>query len=236
MQQIGFGQQWQDINSLTWVTSTSRVLLNGQLGQPIKHRRGLRQSDPLSPMLFILAMDLLQQLLQQATVEGLLTPIGESPIKMRTNMYADDIVLFVRPIASDITNLRQILQCFGEATCLCTIFQKSEIYPIRCDDLDITAVLGDMRARQGQLPCKYLGLRLRIGRLHRTDEQALVDKVAARMPGWKGHLLNKAVTLTLVKAVLSSIPTYHMTVFHLSQWAIKQEADIAWLTRNMYNI
>jgi hypothetical protein len=35
-------------------------MLNGQPGVPIKHARGLRQGDPLSLMLFILAMDPLQ--------------------------------------------------------------------------------------------------------------------------------------------------------------------------------
>lgn len=61
-------------------------------------------------MLFILAMDPLQQILQQATTHGLLTPIGDSTIKLRTSLYADDVAMFVRPIATDINNLQQILQ------------------------------------------------------------------------------------------------------------------------------
>lgn len=222
MERLGFGQRWRDIISLTWSTTTSCILLNGEPGTPIQHRRGLQQGDPLSPMLFILAMDPLQQLLQQATDQGLLTPIGASPIKMRTSLYADDAALFVRPVATDIENLQQILQHFGEATGLCTNFQKSEVFPIRCEQIDVSFVLENLQAKQGQLPCKYLGLPLHMGRLHRSDEQTIVDRVAARLPAWKARLLNKAGKLTLVKAVLSAIPTYYMTVFSLSKWAIKR--------------
>jgi hypothetical protein len=57
MEKIGFSQRWRDIMSLLWNTTTSRILLNGETGQPIKHGRGLRQDNPISPMLFILAID-----------------------------------------------------------------------------------------------------------------------------------------------------------------------------------
>jgi len=67
-----------------------------------------------------------------------------------------------------------------------------------------------------------LGLPLHIGRSRRVDEQALIDKIGARLPGWKGRLLTRAGRLTLINSVLTSIPVYHMTVFPLSKWAIKR--------------
>jgi hypothetical protein len=50
----------------------------------------------------------------------------------------------------------------------------------------------------------------------------LVDKVADKLPGWKGKLLNKVGRLALVNSVLSSVVIYHITVFPLSKWAIKK--------------
>jgi hypothetical protein len=70
------------------------------------------------------------------------------------------------------------------------------------------------------MPCKYLGLPLRIGRIRKEDEQILIDKVVGKLPGWKGRMLNKTGRLTLVNSILSSIVTYHMTVFPLSKWTI----------------
>ena len=51
----------------------------------------------------------------KATANGLLQPIGADPIKFRTSLEADDAALFLRPFEHDLTNLQQILQCFGEA-------------------------------------------------------------------------------------------------------------------------
>jgi hypothetical protein len=42
LEQVGFGQRWRDILALLWSTTSSRILLNGEAGSPIKHGRGLR--------------------------------------------------------------------------------------------------------------------------------------------------------------------------------------------------
>ena len=86
LERLGFGQRWRDIISLIWSTTSSRILLNGEPRQPIKPRRSLRQGNPLSPMLYILAMDPLQRVLDIATAQGLLQPIGTDPIKLQTSL------------------------------------------------------------------------------------------------------------------------------------------------------
>jgi hypothetical protein len=83
-------------------------------------------------------------------------------------------------------------------------------------------VLAQFGGQTSCFPCKYLGLPLQIGRTRRADEQILIDKIGARLPGWKGRLLNKSGRLQLVQSVLSSIPTYYVTVFSISKWAVKK--------------
>jgi hypothetical protein len=153
---------------------------------------------------------------------GLLNPIGADPVKLRTSLYADDTTLFLHPVASDVANLKQILQVFDSATGLCTNIQKSEVLPIQCEGLDIAPLLGQFEARLISLPCRYLGLPLQTSRIRREDKQILIDKVTVKLPCWKGRLLNKAGHLTLVNSVLSSLVIYHMTLFPLSKWAIKR--------------
>jgi hypothetical protein len=68
----GCGSRWCDWITLLLSTASTRVLLNGVPGEQVDHRQGLRQGDHLSPMLFILVMDVLNRLFAKATEEGLL--------------------------------------------------------------------------------------------------------------------------------------------------------------------
>ena len=73
LQALGFGPRWREWISILLRTSTSTALLNGRQGPTFSHARGVRQGDPLSSMLFILAMGPLQRLLDLATQHEILT-------------------------------------------------------------------------------------------------------------------------------------------------------------------
>lgn len=71
-------------------------------------------------------------------------------------------------------------------------------------------------------PCTYLGLPLHFRQPGRVQVQPLIDKMANRLPVWKGKYLNRAGRLKLVNSVLSSLPTYFLTIFPIKKRTIKK--------------
>ena len=88
------------------------MLLNDILGKGFECKRGVRQGDPLSPLLFVLAADLLQSVVNKAWQMGILKhPLsdtfgGDFPIVQ----YADDTLLILSADARTLFNLKCLLR------------------------------------------------------------------------------------------------------------------------------
>ena len=177
MQAIGFGPRWREWVSILFRTSSSRVLLNGQQGPVFSHRRGVRQGDPLSPMLFILAMDPLQRLLDMATQHGALTTLPLRASRWRTSMYADDVAIFINPLKEDLKATTAILHAFGSVSGLHINMHKSSVHPIRCQDIDLDHVLASFIGTRASFPCRYLGLQLHTRSFQKIHVQPLIERI-----------------------------------------------------------
>jgi hypothetical protein len=236
LQRRGFPAHFRDWVTALFSTATSRVLLNGIAGAPIMHGRGLRQGDLLSPLLFVLAIDPITQILEEATRVGLLHKLRGRGVILRTSLYADDADIFVAPIKDDILNLASILQSFGEVTGLCTNFLKSSVVPIRCGEIDLDNILEGIPAMRATFPLRYLGLPLSVWSLRRRDFQHLEDKCAGRLPTWNGKLVNMAGRVSLVKSVLASQAIYHLTPLTIPpgtlQYIDKLERAFVWAAKD----
>jgi hypothetical protein len=144
---LGFGDRWIGWIISILATSSSKILLNGKAGNNFLHGRGLRQGDPLLPMIFILAIDPLQKLLAIVQEAGLLQPLHKWTARFNMALYADDAVVFLRPDKRELQTIQMILQNFGLATGMVTNLSKCEVYAIRCDTLDLQDILSPFPAQ-----------------------------------------------------------------------------------------
>lgn len=120
LKRLGIGQIWCDVISGLLASSSTQVLPNGSPGDKIAYRRGLRQGDPLFPVLFILVMDVLDYMFKKASEDDLLHPLARRALQHRVCPYADDAVIFLRPLTADMEITLDILRLFGEASGLQT--------------------------------------------------------------------------------------------------------------------
>ncbi|XP_078175174.1 uncharacterized protein LOC144568677 [Carex rostrata] len=90
MRARGFPLKWINWIEMLLNTASSRVVINGEASEYFPHKRGLRQGDPLSPMLFLIAVDVMQRMLNRVT-DTLDTHISAKlPSPILAFQYADD--------------------------------------------------------------------------------------------------------------------------------------------------
>jgi len=72
MRHMGFLDHWLLRMKMIFSLGISSILPNGVLGNQFHCRRGVRQGNPLSPLLFVLAAELLQYVVNDACIQGYL--------------------------------------------------------------------------------------------------------------------------------------------------------------------
>ncbi len=89
-------------------------MLNGTLCGYFKGQRGLRQGNPLSPLLFVLVMDYLSKALSKLFDENM---VGYHPkckrIRLSHLMFAGDIMIFAIASIDGAKALKYFLNLYG---------------------------------------------------------------------------------------------------------------------------
>lgn len=201
---------------LNGLSATSISLLwNGKKCSPFVPKRGLRQGDPLSPYLFVLCMEKLGEMINDAVRNGSLCPIKTSPHGPSIShlFFADDVLLFAKAKPSQVRTLSHLVQQFCSFSGFKVNIDKSRAFCSPATLMTRQQKLSQITGIRltGSLE-KYLGFKMFLSRPVKADFQDILDKVNNRLASWKGKLLNKAGTLTLVNSVMCSIPTYTMPI------------------------
>jgi hypothetical protein len=125
LEKLGFPASVRQWIAIALRTASTKITVNGVPGRKISHARGLRQGDPLSPLLFVLTMEVTTALLKKVVDLGVLSPIGNCTAAQRISIYADDVVIFVKPTVQDLVAVRELLALFGEASGLQVNYRKT---------------------------------------------------------------------------------------------------------------
>jgi hypothetical protein len=200
---------------------STRVLLNGSPGARICHGCNLWQGDSLSPMLFLLVMEVLGALFHKADQWAVLQHLGVCGIPFQALLYVDDVIFFLSLVPGDLQITRTIFDLFQEASCLACNLGKCQFSPICCSKDQLMVVTDVFLCLVVNFPVKYLGILLALGKLPRSALEPIVEKVANALLAWKRRLMHKSKWLSLIRSTLSAMPIYMDISLHLPPWLQK---------------
>ena len=219
----GFCDQW-----CCWIKKvvqggTVSVKLNNSEGSYFVSHKGVRQGDPLSPILFNFVADCLARMVRQAQSHNLLCGLADHLIDKGVAIlqYADDTILCIKDDTEMATNLKLLLYLYELMSGLKINFDKSEVTMIHGDDSRQLVFAEIFNCQTGSFPIKYLGVPVSPGRLHVKDWLSLEEKILKKLSAWKGSSLSMAGRNTLINSSLSTTFIYHMSMYLLPKTTSK---------------
>jgi hypothetical protein len=194
------------------------------MGSYFQTRKGLRQGDPLSPILFNIVVDMLSIILSRAKEEGQIKGIVTHLVKNDLSIlqYANDIVLFFDHDIEQAKNLKLLLGTFEQLSGLKINFHKSELFcfgQAKESEEEYSYLFG---CKMGSYHFRYLGLPMHYRKLNNKDWKLIEERIKKKLSGWKGKHLSSGGRLVLINSVLSSLPMFIMSFFEVLKGVLKK--------------
>ncbi|XP_035547368.1 uncharacterized protein LOC118348906 [Juglans regia] len=229
MVKMGFGEKWVAL-IMNCVQSVSyAIVVNGKPGNTFVPTRGLRQGDPLSPYLFLLCVEGLSTLINHAESKGELkgVSVARGGTRVTHLLFADDCVVFGQASWQEWMKMKELLDIYEKASGQCLNRQKTSLFFSTNTKNDIRRMIRRDVGVGIQNCCeKYLGLPVMVGKSQYNTFRGIKDRVWSKISNWKNHFLSPSGKEVLLKAVVQSVPTYHMNVFKLPVKLCKEIAGL----------
>ena len=190
------------------------ICANGELTGFFASKKGVRQGDPLSSFLFLIAMEAFSLSLSKAVLHPSFEfHPGCKQIKLSHLCFADDLFIFAKGNVDSVQITLDELTKFEAFSGMHVNKQKSAIFFAGIEDSVKATLLGMTGFSPGSLPMKYLGVPLISSKLSHSNCQPLLDKIMARIHSWTSNCLSFAGRLQLISSVVYSIQTFWCTMF-----------------------
>jgi hypothetical protein len=218
MLRMGFHTRWVQL-IMTMISSVSfSVLFNGSPLDEFRPSRGIRQGDPISEYLFLIAAEGLLGLLKQSRQSSLLEGIRVAPTTPTVNhlLFTDDSLLFVKASHAGAIEVKEILEKYCLASGQWVNLDKYSVFFSKgCPEAIRQSFKVTLQVPNETLNEKYLGMPSDVGRSLNGAFKYLRDRVWKRIQGWIEQMLSVGGKDILIKSVVQAILTFSMSCFKL---------------------
>nr|XP_009608052.1 uncharacterized protein LOC104102124 [Nicotiana tomentosiformis] len=171
------------------------VFINGQPYGFFKSFRGVKQGDPLSPTLFILAAEAMSKGLNALYMNLYFCGFGLPKWSPKINhlSYADDTIIFSSYDATSLRLIMEVLKAYEEVSGQLINKAKSAFHMYHSTTQEvINKVLRITGIGRNDFPFTYLGCHIFYTRRKTEFYQGLMTKVLDKLQGWKAELVERA--------------------------------------------
>ncbi|XP_074290425.1 uncharacterized protein LOC141617144 [Silene latifolia] len=205
-------------------TPTYSIALNGNIFGYFKGRKGLRQGDPLSPLLFTICLEYLSRILAwvQQQNEFRFHPLCKR-VQLSHLCFADDLIMFCRGDLPSVVLLLRAFKTFSKASGLSMNQGKSNIYRNGVDNSTMARLIRRSGMQRGTVPFRYLGVTITPKRLGVNDCQHLIEKFL-----WHGTDMKEGPALVAWDSICKSKRKGGLGLRSLYWWNIAAVAKYAW--------
>jgi hypothetical protein len=189
------------------------ILVNGSPTEEICIKRGLKQGDPLAPLLFLLVAEGLGGLMRKAVERGRFQPfkVGRGGMPVSILQYADDTLCIGTASVENLWALKAILRGFEMTSGLRVNFGKSCLVGINVPNDFMCMASDSLNCRIGHTPFKYLGLPVGANPRLSSTWKPMVDAIKKRLGSWGNKFISLGGRIVLINAVLNSMPVFFLS-------------------------
>ncbi|XP_062100242.1 uncharacterized protein LOC133806128 [Humulus lupulus] len=206
---FGFPQRFTDLVMTCIRTPKFSLLLNGSLHGFFAARRGLRQGDPISPLLFVLSMEYLSRILTKVgTWPGFKYHDRCATLKLNHLCFANDLLLFCNGDYISILLMLRGLKLFSNTSGLFPNASKTAVYYHGMPATEVERVLDVSGYTRSNLPFRYLGIPIYSKKISAAECKSILEKMTSRVQLWSTRNLSYMGRVTLINSVLISIHSY----------------------------
>jgi hypothetical protein len=184
------------------------VAINGTLVGYFEGRKGLREGDPPSPYVFVIAMEVLSNC-KQAEIAMDLRKFDFHPycskLQMHHICFADDLFIFSATNLKSVGTLENVLDDFADLSRFVANPSKSLIFCSSVDKNTEEQILMYLHMKEGRLLVRHLEVSLISTKLTSSYCDILIGKVAASVDFWFSKHLSFSGRLQLITSILYSL-------------------------------
>lgn len=140
--------------------------------------------------------------------------LGRENVQITHLHFTYNTLFFLAVEDSSLQNLCTLSKVFSLVSRLRINLSQSQLLGISVEDDVISEKAIGIGCEVRHWPMKYCVLPLWGNPLKSIFWEPVRRKIAKRLAGWKKAFLSRGGILTLIKSILSAIPTYYLSFFH----------------------